>query len=146
MIYSYLKKIFNEVFYYKKNQILIPSKNEILNPISSEHICELNFKLTKNEEIDIEFIHSEIDNLSLDEISSLAEKYANLIVLVNNGLLKKQFLSTIKKYQKRNVNNSKITLLLDNILFFNNLLQQELKIIKKENEPLVRPSSVFRSF
>jgi hypothetical protein len=42
------------------------------------------------------------------------------------------------------MNNDKTTLFLDNILFFNGLLQEELKSIKKENGPLIKPSSVFK--
>lgn len=144
---KYLKNYFLSFFRDKKQTIIIPTKEIIDNVLSeNDYICELNFKLTKNEEIDIEFLHSSVDNMSSDDILHIAEKYANLIVLVNNGLLKKQFLSTIKKYQKNNTNNSKITLLLENIFFFNNLLQQELKIMKKEYEPLVRPSSVFKTY
>jgi len=144
MIFSYINQQLSRLFNYKKSTIILPSTQEISQTISEEYICELSFKLTKNEEIDIEFVHSIVDDLSIEEISLLAEKYANLIVLVHNGLLKKQFLSTIKKHQKKSINNTKATLLLDNILFFNNLLQQELKIIKKENDPLIRPSSVFK--
>jgi short-subunit dehydrogenase involved in D-alanine esterification of teichoic acids len=140
----FIKKLKNYFDIKTESKIIIPDNNTI-DELDSEHICELKFKLTKNDEIDIEFMHSDISDMSSDEISAIAEKYANLIVLVNNGLLKKEFLATIKNYKKKHINNSQMTLLLDNILFFNNLLQQELRIIRKEYEPMIRPSSVFKS-
>jgi hypothetical protein len=146
MIFSYIKQKLKSLFYSSSTPIITPSITDIKSIIKNNYICELSFKLTKNEEVDIEFTHIDINDLTPEKILSIAEKCANLIVLVNNGLLKKQFLSTIKKYQKNNTNNSQTTLFIDNILFFNNLLQQELKIIKKENEPIIRPSNVFKSF
>lgn len=140
----FIQKLKNYLNKRVDTKIIIPDSNSTYQ-LGSEHICELTFKLTKNDEIDIEFIHSDISEMSVDEISAIAEKYANLIVLVNNGLLKKEFLATIKNYKKKHINSSQVTLLLDNILFFNNLLQQELKIIRKEYEPVIRPSSVFKS-
>lgn len=135
---NFIKKLFT-----KKNIIIVPE--DILDSLDDNYICEINFKLTTSQEIDIEFVHSDVQTSSVEEIASLAENYANLIVLINAGLLKKQLIDTIKHHKKQNMNNDKNTLLLDNVLFFNNLLQEELKTIKKEHGPLVRPSSVFKS-
>lgn len=123
----------------------IEEKHSNQSSLEDGHICQLSFKLTPNEEIDIEFLHSSVDDMSPEEILFISEKYARLIVLINNGLLKKQFLDTLKSYQKKQINNEKNVLLFDNIIFFNSLLQKELKYLQKENGPLVKPSSVFRS-
>jgi hypothetical protein len=142
---KYIKN-FILAFFQKKREIIIPDDvNSILSKLHDQYICRVNFFLTINEDIDIEFVHCDVQNSSVEEISNLAEKFANLIVLINAGLLKKQLIETIKHHKKQNMNNDKNTLLLDNVLFFNNLLQEELKAIKKEIGPLVRPSSVFKS-
>lgn len=140
---EYFKNILHYIFKSKKPSIIIPNDNDILE--TEKYICEISFKLTENQEIDIEFLHTLVQDSSIEEIGSIAENCANLIVMINNGLLKKQLLGMIKQHKKNNMNNEKNTLLLDNILFFNSILQEELRLIRKENGPLVRPSSVFRS-
>jgi hypothetical protein len=145
MIIDYIKKLIRNLFY-TKNTIVVDNLDIQLQQLQQEnYICEINFKLTEKQDIDIEFVHARVQESSVEDISSLAEICANLIVLLNNGLLKKQLLNTIKSHKKHNMNNDKNTLFLDNVLFFNNLLQDELKHIKRENSPLIRPSSVFRS-
>lgn len=147
MIKKFLSKYLSFLFgRAQSTEVVVPSKEDLEKlSVQENYICELSFKLTENEEIDIEFLHSGVDDMSPEEILLISEKYARLIVLVNNGLLKKQFLNTLKSYQKKQINNDKNILLFDNIIFFNTLLQKELKYFQKENEPLVRPSSVFRS-
>jgi hypothetical protein len=141
---NYIKHILQNLFY--KKSIIVPvNSQEILESINNKYIGEIHFQLTPNDEVDISFIHKDIQNFSVEEISDLAEKLANLVVLINAGLLKKQLIETIKHYKKQNMNNDKNTLLLDNVLFFNNLLQEELKNVKKEIGPLVKPSYVFKS-
>jgi len=143
-IYDYILSLFN----YSTKKIILPNELEIKklkNDDSDVYVAEVQFKLTQDSHIDIIFTHKPIQNDSVESISVVAENIANLIVLINNGLLKKELIKVIKDLKKINMNNDKNTLLLDNILFFNNLLQEELKIIKKEIGPLVKPSNVFRS-
>lgn len=135
---SYIKKLLYKLLAQKK-QGKIKDKN------FTDYICEVNFKLRPDQNIDIEFLYDNVQDGSIDEISILAETCANLIVLINNGLIKKDLLNTIKNSKKQNMNNEKNTLFLDNVLFFNNLLQEELKAIKKDNGPLIRPLMAFRS-
>lgn len=141
-----LKKVYNWLFNKKTSSIIIPDPNIIdsLN-INESYVCEISFQLTKDNDIDIGFKHTNVREYSVEEISTLAENCANMIVLLNNGFLKKDLIGTIKHVKKANMNNDKSTLLLDNVLFFHNLLQEELKSIRKENGPLIRPSSVFKS-
>lgn len=143
-IYNYILSLFN----YSTKKIILPNELEIKklkNNNNDVYVAEVQFKLTQDSHIDIIFTHKSIQNDSVESISVVAENIANLIVLINNGLLKKELIKVIKDLKKINMNNDKNTLLLDNILFFNNLLQEELKIIKKEIGPLVKPSNVFRS-
>jgi dynactin complex subunit len=135
---SYIKKLLYKLLAQKKQET-IKDKN------FTDYICEVNFKLRPDQNIDIEFLYDNVQDRSVDEISILAETCANLIVLINNGLIKKDLLNTIKNYKKQNMNNEKNTLFLDNVLFFNNLLQEELKAIKKDNGPLIRPLMALRS-
>lgn len=135
---SYIKKLLYKLLAQKKQET-IKDKN------FTDYICEVNFKLRPDQNIDIEFLYDNVQDRSVDEISILAETCANLIVLINNGLMKKDLLNTIKNYKKQNMNNEKNTLFLDNVLFFNSLLQEELKAIKKDNGPLIRPLMALRS-
>lgn len=144
-MWSYLTNIFRKLFNQKTNIIIDDLQSQLEDLTKEKYVCEINFKVTDKQDIDIEFVHAGVQDSSVENISSLAEVCANLVVLINNGLLKKQLLNTIKHYKKQNMNNDKNTLLLDNILFFNTLLQDELKNIKKDNGPLIRPSAVFRS-
>jgi hypothetical protein len=145
MIKKLLAKYFSFLWRSPDKKILSVPKDYDLSILDNNYICQLNFKLLPNEEIDIEFLHLDTESMGVEDILVISEKYARLIVMINNGLLKKQFLNTLKSYQKEQADNDKNVLLFDNIMFFNNLLQKELKLIQKENEPLVRPSSVFRS-
>lgn len=140
------KKLYNWFFNKKISPIIIPDSSIIdsLN-IDESYVCEISFQLTKDNDIDIGFKHTDVREYSVEEISTLAENCANMIVLLNNGFLKKDLIGTIKHVKKANMNNDKSTLLLDNVLFFHNLLQEELKSIRKESGPLIRPSSVFKS-
>jgi hypothetical protein len=142
---KYFQNLLGFLFKKKSPIIIAQNPSSILDEIENKYICEITFQLTPNEEIDIGFFYTDVQDSSVEEISSLAEKFANLVVLVNAGLLKKQLIETIKHHKKLNMNNDKTTLLLDNVLFFNNLLQDELKAIKKEIGPLIKPSSVFKS-
>ena len=110
-----------------------------------QYLCEINFKLLYNSQIDIEIIPPDIKDSSIEDISFIAENCANLLVLINNGLLRKDLVNSIKKKKKKHMHHPKITLLYDNILFFHNLLEEELKSIKKESGPIIRPSEVFKS-
>lgn len=140
------KKVYNWFFNKNISPIIIPDSNIIdsLN-IDESYVCEISFQLTKDNDIDIGFKYSDVREYSVEQISTLAENCANMMVLLNNGFLKKDLISTVKHIKKANMNNDKSTLLLDNVLFFNNLLQEELKSIRKENGPLIRPSAVFKS-
>ena len=140
LLYTLLKKLFY------KNKIIIPGPEDIQNITGTEsYVCEISFKLTNENNIDIVFITKEVRDDIVEDISQLAENAANLIVLINNGLMKKELLRAIKDLKKINMNNDKKTLLLDNILFFHNLLQEEFKSSKKDSGPLIKPSSVFKS-
>lgn len=110
-----------------------------------KYICEVSFRLTNINDVELEVKHLNIDNSSTEQISELAEKCSNLIVLINSGLFKKKIIHTIKNYQLLNKDNEKNTLFLENILFFYKILEEETKQLKDHNKPLIRPLSVFRS-
>ena len=139
------KSIIDWILGKTNSSIIIPDISIIEQLEAEQYVCEILFQLTKSNDIDISFKHNNVSDHSVEQISLLAENCANLVVLINNGLLKKELMGSIKQLKKANMNNDKTTLFLDNVLFFNGLLQEELKSIKKESGPLVRPSSVFKS-
>lgn len=139
-------------FFSKIYETLVPKRSPIIidsnldTKIFSDYFCELNFRLSKtSDEIDIEFLYPDSSSMSVEDISKTAESCANLIVCINSGLLKKQITKLLIDHKKHHMNNDKTTLLLDNILFFQKILNEELANIKKTNGPLIKPSTVFRS-
>jgi|TARA_B100001094_G_C18189208_1_gene806001 hypothetical protein len=104
----------------------------------------ISFYLTDSSDIDIICNISDINFENLDEITIFAEKYAELLVLLNNGLLKYQILEIISEYSKDQTDdklNNK--LFADNILSFYRVIENKVQHAKKTKKPLIRPIEVF---
>lgn len=109
------------------------------------HIGSIQFILNANEKINIFCELPSVKTKSLDDISKLAEAYAKFLLRITDvssiGEVTKQLKTTTKDESPETV------LLVDNILFFEELLiQQNQKKIYQEifsKEPLVKPSNVF---
>lgn len=86
-----------------------------------------------------------IEELDSDQISDIAEKYAQLLLSVNSGLFSKKIIEIIE-------NKSKVTtdyneqLFIQNVLVYYGLLKEELNAYyKNTNVPVIKPSFVFKS-
>lgn len=97
-----------------------------------------------NEDLQIFFdLEDKIDDV--DSITKLSEKYAELLVLLNNGLLKYQILESLSKNNKENNINQKV--FTDSVIAFYRILED--RVLTKLTErgrkklPLVRPTAVF---
>lgn len=142
---KYIQKIYIKLLeIFNKNKKSKNTKNVISN---KEYIGSLEFNLTDSDYLDIICKIPDTSNKSLDDIALLAEKYANLLVRINNGSFKED----IAKILQRTIDNStedKINdqLLANNILYFWAILHVENEKLKnlKSNKPVVRPSSVFK--
>lgn len=105
------------------------------------------FSVGTDDKIDVLLTIPETSQMSGDDIANYAEKYAQLLILINYGALKTDLLQTL---HNQAVNN-KISI--NDQLFFNNTLSMYHSLLatidsahKKidDNEPLIKPSSVFR--
>lgn len=104
----------------------------------------ISFYLTDSSDIDIVCNIGDINFENLDEITIFAEKYAELLVLLNNGLLKYQILEIISEYSKDQTDdklNNK--LFADNILSFYRVIDKKIQHAKRTKKPLIRPIEVF---
>lgn len=142
---KYIQKIYIKLLeIFNKNKKSKNTNNVISN---KEYIGSLEFNLTDSDYLDIICKIPDTSNKSLDDIALLAEKYANLLVRINNGSFKED----IAKILQRTIDNStedKINdqLLANNILYFWAILHVENEKLKnlKSNKPVIRPSSVFK--
>lgn len=118
-----------------------------------EYIGSLAFYITKNKDIDISCFSPDLSNLSLDDINYLSETYAEFLSYINDGYLKDDILDILaKKYKNNNLTESqqaKYKLFFDNVVFHWAMIYSEnlkkKKQVSKNDQPLIRPSSVFHS-
>lgn len=111
----------------------------------TEYIASIEFSLTDNEELDIVYKLPDTKTLTLDNITSLSEQYANLLVGINGGNFKADMIAILEKTKKDNEDPQQ-QLLADNILSFWSILHVINEQNKQQisNKPVISPSSVFR--
>lgn len=127
---------------YKKLLNLLFNRSPVIENIKdNDHIGGINFNMTKDFDIDIACSIPDLEYSNSDDIIKLSEKYAELILLLNCGIFKKQILKILKDY---NTDNIKSKLFIDNIIYFYPILNDELNKAIKSNKPLIKPSSVFK--
>jgi hypothetical protein len=134
----YYKNLFSSKTENKPEYIKEPNKYE------EEYLCGISFKLTKNFDVDILGFIPETDKLSPDEISDIAEKYAQLLLSINKGFLKSKVLSILDDKANRSSEPNE-QLFLNNVVVYYDLLKEEISKLQNSNTPLIRPISVFRS-
>jgi hypothetical protein len=119
-------------------------KNEEQNKqdINEEYLCSVCFGL--NDDFDIGIIGSfpPMKNSTMEEIANIGEKYAQLLLSVNKGLLAKDTLNILDNRYKSSEDH-KEQLFLQNVLIFYNLLNEEIAKVQNTNQPLISPSAVF---
>jgi hypothetical protein len=93
-------------------------------------------------DLDIKFNFPNLDNCDIRQIPENAEKYAQLLVYINSPIFKHKLL-TILVDKSNTIDNIKEKLFFDNILSFHDIILQDIKSIKSQNSPLIKPSNVF---
>ena len=124
---------------------------KFFSPTSSKktdtHIGSIQFILNADEKIKIFCELPSVKTKSLDDISKLAEAYAKFLLRITDISSIEEVTKQLKTTTKNE--SPEIVLLVDNILFFEQLImQQNHKKIYQEifsTEPLIKPSSVFQS-
>lgn len=108
--------------------------------------CGIFIKVSNNEDIDISCIIPSLDNCTNKALIQSAEKYAELLVLLNSGLLKTHIFAGLEKHIE---NTTKIEnkLYIDNIIYFYEIFEKHINNNKENhiNKPLIKPSLVFRT-
>jgi len=104
----------------------------------------LSIILHPDDMVDIIVLHPKLDKLSLVEISSEAEKFAELLIYVANNLMEPKLLTTIRNKTK-NTNDDKEQLFYDNVLSYYDTIKTDFEKKLTDNGPLIRPRSVFNS-
>lgn len=132
--------------YKKLSDLWVKPKSEKDLSKNDEYYYGICIRVTKDKNIDIICELPNYKNFDNDELTEVSEKYAEVLLFINKGIFKNQIFEILVNHAK-NDNNSKLTLLIDNILSFYNLIEIEYKKIKKQNKnsaPLIRPMSVFK--
>lgn len=135
-----INKILNW-FSLKKKEIKQKDKENKENYIGS-----LSFKLTENYDIDLACSFPETTNRSLEELTTLAEKFAQFLMTSSEGDLKEDVIRILKNSATKSVNDNDY-LFLENVLVFWAMLHVETQKHKrqrdKRDQPVIRPISVF---
>jgi hypothetical protein len=113
---------------------------------AQEHIGGIFVELTPEFEFDIACLLPSLDKFNDQQLLEVAEKYAELLLLLNKGFLKKQIFTMLNNYVSNN-DDIKSKLLVDNIVAFYDILNNELNntIKANANKPIVKPTSVFQN-
>ena len=128
------------IFFKKKKNIDTDTKN-------NKYTASLFFGLLSHDSdmVDISCGLPDVQDKTSDQILSIAEKYAELLVVINTEAFNKKIYNILNKHKDKE--NHKQTLLIDNIISFWNVLYEEES--KKQyskfklNQPMVKPSEAF---
>lgn len=129
------------IFFKKSN----PKKQK-----DDEHTASLFFGLLEKDKnsVDIKCIFPNVTNKSIDEISAIAEKYAQLLVLLNTEQFNQNILEILNKHKSANQDNYKAIMLIDNIVsfwdMFYNMQNKKFYQQYKTNQPMIKPSEAFK--
>mgnify|MGYP003348854759 CR=1 FL=1 len=109
---------------------------------SEEYLSGICFNLTKQADIDIIALLPDMAKIDDNDIGDVAEKYAQLMLAINHGLLKTKILEILSnRYESSS--DYKEQLFIDNVITFYDIFKTELNKIQYNNQsPLIKPSSV----
>jgi hypothetical protein len=115
--------------------------------VDHKSIGYIKFDLLDNYSVDIDLSVPKSSLVDPVGIASVSERYAEFLFLINQGLFKERIIEVLQ--DKIDPNNDSSYLVFDNIITFWGLLFDEHKKSKKEysqlNQPVIKPSQVFRS-
>ena len=109
-----------------------------------KYLCGISFYLTDKYEIDVSGFVPNMEEIDVDDITNISEKYAQLLLSVNKGFLKDKILEILTE-RARTTDNTNEQLFINNVIVFYGLLKDELSKLQNSKYPLIRPTNVFRS-
>jgi hypothetical protein len=149
-MYKYIKWLLNKFYTSPKTK----TEN---NDDSKKIVSEINnglitFGLDDKDSVLIHCLLPKVDTLdgNIDKITHEAERFSEMLLCLNEGLLKKEIINVLKKQYEIEENTDQ-KLLIENILQFWSMLYSHYKREKKKaakeanKTPLVRPMFVFSS-
>lgn len=105
-------------------------------------LCSLNFELGFDGLINITCYWPELENLNEPAIKLIAEQYAQMIYLIDNGLAKKDIIDTL--YDVHKANNAYDIFFVQEVL--DKWVEYYDKVQSKSLKPLIKPSNVFKQY
>jgi hypothetical protein len=149
-MYKYIKWLLNKFY-------TSPKTKTDNNDDSKKIVSEINnglitFGLDDKDSVLIHCLLPKVDTLdgNIDKITHEAERFSEMLLCLNEGLLKKEIVNVLKKQYEIEENTDQ-KLLIENILQFWSMLYSHYKRGKKKaakeanKTPLVRPMFVFSS-
>lgn len=121
---------------------IFPQKVDNQNIANKKYLCQLSFCLDDIKNIDIYCKLPSFDHNDVKTINNTSMIVAEFLYLLNNNGLQKQTLSLLEEEAHHNLEQK---LFVDNVMFYLSLLDIEKGKNKTSgNEPLVKPSKVFK--
>lgn len=125
-------------------------KHKLNDTDKQEHSASLFFGLLDSDPdiVDIKCLLPNVDDKNTSEITAIAEKYAQLLVLLNTENFNKNIHEILAMHKKTNNENFKTIMLVDSIISFwdilYNLQTKQMYTKYKSYQPLIRPSDAFK--
>lgn len=116
--------------------------NQSLDDCDSEDKIALMIELLPDLDLHIKLSRPDVSQYNNHEIINLAERCATFLLYFSSKTIKNKILLYLEQEYK-NTYNVNEKLLIDNILGFYEILQNELDKAYSNSGPLIRPSSVF---
>lgn len=135
------------IFQIYKKFLTLFKKNRKNKQEETSYCASLFFGLLDKDHdmVDIKCSLPDVSNKSSDQILSIAEKYAELLVVINTESFNKKIYDILNKNKK--IEDHKEILLIDNIIsFWSALYEEENKkqLTKyKLSQPMIKPSEAF---
>lgn len=136
----------NFLILFKKKQ-----NKQQTNKSSDEHIATLFFGILNSDKdtVDIKCLLPSVEDKTVEEIMGIAEKYAQLLVLINTNGFNKNISDILNMHKQNNKENYKQIMLIDNIIsfwdIFYNIENKKYFQKYKSNQPIIRPSEAFKT-
>lgn len=130
----------------KVNKVKSSIPTQIDTDTDTEYQLGVSIRFSAQDNIDLFCeLPQNIDSLDKEQLVFLSEKYAELLLYMNHGLLTNQIFDILLTHSK-DKDNTNLTLFIDNIMSFYDILNAEFLKLKnqKHTKPVIRPTSVFK--
>lgn len=124
----------------KLKKIFYKNKEDTKNT-NSKRISSITFEVNTEGNIGILCEWPEFNSQNSDLVKDVAQYYAMMLYSINNGILEKEILKTLKNCNKSNPFNF---LFYENVVMETMLIDKQRQLHHINNEPLISPIQVFK--